>query len=263
MKNPGLHKRGKAVETRIAHIEAARTQVYSPRERRLELADGEIEAKVALRIENLAVKTPDEARTLFKIERLAMAAGDRIALLGANGAGKSTLLTALAAAFDPTQRHYDGSAAIRFNPGCRLAWFEQTMADIPLDLSSLEWLTELDGLTEKEAVRALAQAGFAFARLREPISVLSSGERSRLTFLRMKLAAPNLYLLDEPTSHLDIEGQEALEAQLDETDVACLFVSHDRWFTRAAANRFFEIRAGRLADVESPEPFFAAQAAEP
>jgi len=74
------------------------------------------------------------------------------------------------------------------------------------------------------------------------------------------LQSPNLYLLDEPTSHLDIEGQEALEAQLDEGDVACVFVSHDRWFTRAAANRFLEIRRGRLVEVDSPEPFFEAQA---
>ncbi len=134
------------------------------------------------------------------------------------------------------------------------------MADIPLADSALGWLTGLDGVSEKDAVRALAQAGFAFARIREPMAVLSYGERSRLTFLRMKLAAPNLYLLDEPTSHLDIEGQEALESQLEETDVACLFVSHDRWFTRAAASRFLEIRKGRLVEVEDPETFFEGQA---
>jgi len=78
-------------------------------------------------------------------------------------------------------------------------------------------------------------------------------------FLRMKLARPNLYLLDEPTNHLDIEGQEALEAQLESADTACMFVSHDRYFTRSAATRFLEIRKGRLIEVEGPEAFFAAQ----
>ena len=50
-------------------------------------------------------------------------------------------------------------------------------------------------------------------------------------------------------------------AQLEETDVACLFVSHDRYFTRAAATRFLEFRRGRLIEVEEPDSFFDAQSA--
>jgi ATPase subunit of ABC transporter with duplicated ATPase domains len=256
IRNPAFHKRQKATETRIERIEAAKTQVYAARQRRLELNDGEIDAKVAVRVAGLAVKTPDGARTLVAIDKLAVAAGDRIALLGANGAGKSTLLTALAAAYDPKREHYDGSAPVRFNPACRLVYFDQSLRGLPLDETLLDYLTAADGVGEKDAIRALAQAGFAFARIREPIAVLSWGERSRLMFLKMKLAGPNLYLLDEPTSHLDIEGQEALEAQLEETDVACLFVSHDRYFTRTAATRFLEIRKGRLVEVESADEFF-------
>ncbi len=96
-------------------------------------------------------------------------------------------------------------------------------------------------------------------RIKGPIGDLSYGERARLVFLRMKLARPNLYLLDEPTNHLDIEGQEELEAQLEGGETACLFVSHDRYFTRSAANRFLEIRKGKLIEVDGPEAFFAAQ----
>jgi len=100
---------------------------------------------------------------------------------------------------------------------------------------------------------------FAFARIRDPVLLLSYGERSRLIFLKMKILRPNFYLLDEPTSHLDIEGQEALEAQLEETEVCCIFVSHDRYFTRTAATRFLEIRKCRLVEVESGDAFFDAQ----
>jgi ATPase subunit of ABC transporter with duplicated ATPase domains len=260
-KNPDLNRRKKAIETRIGHIEAGQTKVYQARERRLELAEGEIDAKVALRLSGLEVKTPDGARTLMKIDHFALGAGDKVALLGVNGAGKSTLLSALAAAYDPRQRHYDGQAAVRFNPAMRLAYFDQAMRDLPLEVSPLEHLTALEGVVHQDAVRNLIQAGFALKRLKEPILTLSSGERSRLVFLRMKLAAPNIYLLDEPTNHLDIEGQEALEAELEDTDVSCLFVSHDRYFTRAAATRFVEIRRGRLVEVEDPEEFFEAQAA--
>jgi ATPase subunit of ABC transporter with duplicated ATPase domains len=258
VKNPDLNKRKAAIETRIARIEADQTQTYQARERRLELAEGDIEAKVALRVMGLTVKTPD-GRRLFDIDRLSVAVGDRIAILGANGAGKSTLLTALAAAFDPTLEHYDGQAAVRFNPAARLAWFDQAMSGLPLKSTLIDYVAAAPEATDKEAARLLAQAGFAFHRTREPISVLSHGERSRLMFLRLKLERPNLYLLDEPTNHLDIEGQEALEAQLEEAEVSCLFVSHDRYFTRTAATRFLEIRKGRLVEVEGPDAFFDAQ----
>src|SRR6187455_1704364 len=196
VKNPDLNKRKNAVESRIARIEAERTQTYVARERRLELADGDIDARVALRLAELEVKTPD-GRKLLGIERLAIAAGDRIALLGANGAGKSTLLSAIAAHYDPALEHYDGRAAVRFNPSCRLVYFDQGMRDLPLDTAILDYVLSADGVSERDAIRLLAQAGFAFKRIGEPIGVLSHGERARLVFLRLKLLRPNFYLLDE------------------------------------------------------------------
>jgi ATPase subunit of ABC transporter with duplicated ATPase domains len=120
-------------------------------------------------------------------------------------------------------------------------------------------MTAVDGVTEREAIQALIKAGFPFPRLSQAIGLLSFGERARLMFLRLKAERPNFYLLDEPTNHLDIEGQEDLESQLAEADVSCLFVSHDRYFTRSAATRFLEIRRGRLVEVDDPEPFFESQ----
>ena len=256
VKNPDLNKRKNALETRITRIEKERTQTYIARERRLELADGEIDAKVVLRLAGLDVKAPGSDRKLIAIDRMAVGAGDRIALLGVNGAGKSTLLSALAGAFDPELEHYDSLAPIRFNPACRLVYFDQTMRDLSLDTSLLDYVLEVSGISEKDAIRHLAGAGFPFAKTPEPIGILSHGERARLVFLKMKLLRPNLYLLDEPTNHLDIEGQEALEAELEQGDISCLFVSHDRYFTRTVATRFLEIRKGRLVEVDSPDAFF-------
>jgi len=259
VKNSDFHKKQKTTEKRIARIQDTRAQVYASRERRLELNDGEIEAKIALRLHDLKVTTPDGARTLVTIDRLAVGAGERIALLGVNGAGKSMLLSALARAYDPARVHYDGQAAIRFNPACRLVYFDQRMQQLPPDSSPLEYLVQTKGATDAQAIGLLAKAGFEYKRIRDPILELSHGERSRLMFLRMKLVTPNFYLLDEPTNHLDIEGQEDLEAQLEETEVSCVFVSHDRYFTRSAATRFLEIRRGRLVEVEGPDEFFDAQ----
>jgi ATPase subunit of ABC transporter with duplicated ATPase domains len=260
VKNSDFHKKQKATEKRIARIQDTRAQVYQSRERRLELNDGEIEAKVALRLSDFRLTTPDGSRTLLTIDRLSIGSGERVALLGVNGAGKSMLLSALAAAYDPAQVHYDGQAAVRFNPGCRLVYFDQRMQQLPLYDSPLEYLLRIQGATDAQAIGLLAKAGFEYKRIRDPILELSFGERSRLMFLRMKLAQPNFYLLDEPTNHLDIEGQEDLEAQLEETEVSCVFVSHDRYFTRSAATRFLEIRRGKLVEVEGPEDFFEAQA---
>jgi len=259
VKNDAFHKRAKATEKRIERIEADRTSAYAARERRLELNDGEMDAKVAVRVRDCAVETPDGSRKLFSIDRLNVARGDRIALLGINGSGKSTLLSQLAKAFDPAREHYDGQAPISFNPQTRLAYFDQRMADLPLKTSLLDYVAATEGATDRDANALLTKAGFAYARIKGPIGDLSYGERARLVFLRMKLAKPNLYLLDEPTNHLDIEGQEALEAQLEDSDNACIFVSHDRHFTRSAATRFLEIRKGRLVEVEDAESFFAAQ----
>jgi ATPase subunit of ABC transporter with duplicated ATPase domains len=256
VKNPDLNKRKNAVETRIARIEKERTQSYVARERRLELADGDIDAKVALRIAGLGITAPGSDRKLLAIDRLAIAAGDRIALLGVNGAGKSTLLSVLAGAFDPELEHYDSLSPVRFNPACRLVYFDQSMRDLPLDQSILDYVVDVPGIGEKDAIRYLAPAGFPFAKIDEPIGVLSHGERARLVFLKMKLLRPNMYLLDEPTNHLDIEGQEDLEAQLEQSDVSCLFVSHDRYFTRTVATRFLEIRKGRLVEIDDAESFF-------
>jgi len=256
--NDKFHKRAKATEKRIARIEAERTEAYVGRERRLELAEGEMDAKVALRLADLEVRAPD-GRPLYRIDRLNVGVGDRIALLGPNGAGKSMLLSALAAAHDPGQKHYDGTAAVRFNPAARVAVFDQGMRDLPLKTSLFDYVAAAEGATTVQANSLLAKAGFSHARVKGPIGDLSHGERARLIFLRLKLAKPNLYLLDEPTNHLDIEGQEALEAELEDGETTCLFVSHDRHFTRSAANRFLEIRKGRLVEIEDPDAFFDAQ----
>ena len=175
-----------------------------------------------------------------------------MALLGTNGAGKSTLLAALAAAYEPGREHYDGQAAVRFNPACRLVYFDQTMSDLPTTTKILDYVVEAEGVTEKDAIRHLAGAGFAFVRLKEPIGVLSHGERARLGFLKMKLLRPNFYVLDEPTNHLDIEAIEAMEAGLRAYDGALLVVSHDEAFLEAIdATRRLELPPSEVAPRRS------------
>ena len=267
--NSDFHKKQKATEKRIDKIQDNRADSYVKKNRELAFHDGALDAKIALRIEDLTVTTPPDAagasRALYHIDSLLVRPGDRIAILGTNGTGKSMLLQALARTYQPNRQHYDASGPIRYSPACNLVYFDQRMQALPLKTSLLDYIEDGDPSTRTRNIALLARIGFNFERAKSQIAHLSYGERSRLLFLRMKLMQPNFYLLDEPTNHIDIEGQEDLEEQLTNTEVSCIFVSHDRYFTRSAATRFMQIRQTKtrreLVEVESPDAFFASQLA--
>lgn len=97
------------------------------------------------------------------------------------------------------------------------------------------------------------------AELRDrPLRALSGGWRRMAMLARVWVTEPDLLLMDEPTSHLDIEGQEALEAELLAGETSALLVSRDRAFVRAVGNRSWRIDGKRLVAEEGPEAFFRA-----
>ncbi len=261
MRNPDIHKRQKATEKRIEKMKQNRTSVYVKKERQLGVHDGNLDAPLALRIENHTVTTPDGARSLYHIDHLYLKTGDRAAILGVNGAGKTMLLESLTDVFSKQAAGEDSRRDVRFNQNVSLVYFDQRMKRMPEDKSILQFIEDSGIKDRTAAISTLAKAGFPYDRSTSRIRELSYGEKARLAFLQMKAHKPNFYLLDEPTNHLDIEGQEHLEMSLEETGVSCLFVSHDRFFTRAAANRFFEIQRGKLIEIESPDDFFERQVA--
>jgi ATPase subunit of ABC transporter with duplicated ATPase domains len=69
--------------------------------------------------------------------------------------------------------------------------------------------------------------------------------------LALRLEAPNLYLMDEPTHHVDIAGQERLESEILAQGATCVLVSHDRAFVRAIGTRFLLIEGGRMREVDT------------
>ena len=186
VKNPDLNKRKNAIETRIARIEAERDPgLFGPRAaartgRRRDRCQGGAARRRARRS-----RRPTARASCSRIDRLAVAAGDRVALLGVNGAGKSTLLSALAAAYDPEQEHYDGRRRSASIPAA--GWSISTSRCATC--RSTTSIARLPGRgrggdREGRPSGFWRQAGFAFARIREPIGVLSHGERSRLVFLQ-------------------------------------------------------------------------------
>ena len=82
----------------------------------------------------------------------------------------------------------------------------------------------------------LGSFGFSGNAIEKPVEVLSGGEKIRLAFARLLIRPPNLLILDEPTTHLDIQAREALEEALADYQGTIVLVSHDIDFTRKVSH---------------------------
>ena len=78
------------------------------------------------------------------------------------------------------------------------------------------------------------------------IGVLSGGEKTRLALVKLLLDPPNLLLMDEPTTHLDVGIIDALIGALEQYEGTLIFISHDVYFIRAIAKKVLHINAGQL-----------------
>ena len=220
----------------------------------IRLANRGTHAKVLVTLEDAAIETPD-GTALFRTGRKFICQGDRIVLLGLNGAGKTFLVRRLRAAIDGA-----GDAGIKATPSLVLGYGDQALSDLSDKETPHGTIIHRFDIGDQRARSLLAGAGLTIEMQGRPVGRLSGGQKARLAMLVLRLANPNFYLLDEPTNHLDIEGQEALERELMAQEASCLFVSHDRAFVRAVANRFWLIEKRRLIEVDGPEDFFAEAA---
>ena len=168
--------------------------------------------------------------------------GQRTVLVGPNGAGKSTLLK-IFAGIVPIQ------GGLR-TPGhnASIGYFAQHRADM-LDVKSTvlqEAMADVSGIGEQAVRTILGSFLFRGDDVFKKVSVLSGGEKSRLALVKLLLNPPNLLLLDEPTTHLDMPSIDALIRALQQYEGTLLFVSHDVHFIRALATTVLHIHAGRL-----------------
>jgi ATP-binding cassette subfamily F protein 3 len=86
--------------------------------------------------------------------------------------------------------------------------------------------------------------------------VLSGGEKSRLALVKILLDPPNLLLMDEPTTHLDMSSIDALVGALKEYTGTLVFISHDVYFIRALASRVVHVNAGKLTAYAGGYDYF-------
>ncbi|HEY0968788.1 MAG TPA: ABC-F family ATP-binding cassette domain-containing protein [Opitutaceae bacterium] len=176
----------------------------------------------------------------FEAER-----GQRIVLVGPNGAGKSTLLKILAGVV-PIQ-----GGTIEPGSNVVIGYFAQNRLDnLKSDSTVFENVMELrtaeNQLTEQQARAILGAFLFRKDDVHKPVSVLSGGEKSRLALARLLVKPPNLLLMDEPTTHLDIQSIDALVGALKSYEGTLIFISHDVYFIKSLAESVLHVHSGRL-----------------
>jgi ATP-binding cassette subfamily F protein 3 len=174
---------------------------------------------------------------------LTLEAGEKLVVVGRNGAGKSTLLRIIAGV-DPA---YNGT--VKYGAGIAIGYFSQDAAEtLTGSKSALEYM-EADAPTALIPKLRDMLGAFLFRGddVYKPLSVLSGGEKSRLSLLKMLLKPMNLLILDEPTNHLDIHSKDILLECLKEFTGTVIFVSHDRGFMEALSTKTLELKAPESA----------------
>jgi ATP-binding cassette subfamily F protein 3 len=169
--------------------------------------------------------------------------GEKAVLAGENGAGKSTLLKILAGVTGIDR----GSRTVGHNVD--VGYFSQTRMDVlsPENTVLQEAYSAAPGYMSEENIRTILGA-FLFTGddSDKKVKVLSGGEKSRLILAKLLINPPNFLLLDEPTTHLDVDAVEALVRALTEYEGTLVFISHDIYFVRSIANSVFEVKEGRI-----------------
>jgi ATP-binding cassette subfamily F protein 3 len=199
-------------------------------------------------------RNESDPRVLLRADGMEIHRGERVALLGPNGSGKTTLLRTLINELTPLQ------GAPRLGHKVSIGYYAQGHDMLNMGATVLEELTRASpSLGEPAARNLLGRFLFSGDDVFKRVGDLSGGERSRVALAQLTLLPGNLLVLDEPTNHLDIGAREALEAVLKEYPGSILFVSHDRYFIDALADKIWNVEQGRLRQFIGNYSDFAAR----
>ena len=186
-----------------------------------------------VRLENIG-HSYDDKKWIFKEVDLRIERGDKMGLVGYNGMGKTTLLRIIAGRITPSQgRRILGHKVV-------VGYQAQEFGEILPPNESLFTIVRNaapDNSTnkDKDTRNVLGSFGFQGETVHKSCRVLSGGEKIRLTFARIFINPPNLLILDEPTTHLDIAAREALQEAVRQYQGTVCIVSHDIEFIRNSA----------------------------
>jgi len=182
--------------------------------------------------------------------------GIKTAIVGDNGTGKTTLLNLI----------NNRDEQIYTVPKAVLGYFCQGFENLDYNKTILENVM-LDSIQGESTARTiLARMLIRRDDVYKKINVLSGGERIKVSFAKLFVSSANVLLIDEPTNYLDIASIEALQNMLCDYEGTVLFVSHDRAFVNAVADRLLVIEKKNLVEgslnikrFASENPFYRAR----
>ena len=169
--------------------------------------------------------------------------GERTVLVGPNGAGKSTLLKIMAGIL-PFQK-----GERRLGANAKLGYFSQHRADtLNPDKSIFDEVASVAPTLREDDIRAIL-GSFLFKKedVFKKCRVLSGGEKSRVNLVKFLVDPPNILLMDEPTTHLDIWSIEGLILALQRFEGTLVFISHDVHFIKSIATKVLHINTGQVS----------------
>lgn len=168
--------------------------------------------------------------------------GERTVLIGPNGAGKSTLMKILAGVV-PFQK-----GERKLGTHAKLGYYSQHRSDmLDPDKSIVEEVAAVAPTLREDDIRAIL-GSFLFKKedVFKKTRVLSGGEKSRVNLVKFLVDPPNILLMDEPTTHLDIWSIEGLILALQRFEGTLVFISHDVHFIKSLATKVLHINAGHV-----------------
>ncbi|XOJ01756.1 ABC-F family ATP-binding cassette domain-containing protein [Paenibacillus polymyxa] len=178
--------------------------------------DKEMEDSVVVNVNNYSVSFDE---LLLENVNFEIKSTDKVALIGPNGTGKTTLLREI---------FKNNRDSIEINADVNVAYLSQVQGEMLKDSNTI--LNEFidSGFQTYDEIRSyLPNYGFEGEILDQKIESLSGGEKNMLQLAKVSASQANVLLLDEPTSHLDIYSQIALEKAIEDYKGAILMISHD------------------------------------
>ena len=193
-----------------------------------------------LELQSASLGYGDDALILDEVD-LRLDPDDRIAIVGTNGQGKTTLVKSIAQRLPLMGGKRVVPKAIRIGYFSQDQMDELTLGETVLD--HVRRALPLDTSISKQ--RAIASAmGFSHEKVETKVDKLSGGEKVRLLLGLMSLEKPHVLILDEPTSHLDIDSREALIYALNDFKGAVLLITHDVYLAEATADQLWLVKDG-------------------